>query len=214
MVWRYPNGSLVQSMRLKRGFSRATFAREAGLSPLTIRRAELGLPIHPRSLAAIARALNTTSRELSDPAPSPAQLAFRFDAAITFAGQDRAHAEEIAVELKSAGYRIFYDRFSQAVLWGRELSRKLADIFEHESRFCIVLVSEHYPRRGWTQLELTYALQRAFRTGDDYLLPVRLDGAEIRGLPSTLGYIDRREFTAQQIAKFFAEKAGLPPIAA
>jgi hypothetical protein len=44
-----------------------------------------------------------------------------YDIAISFAGEDRQHAGELAKQLKAEGARIFYDRFEQADLLGKNL---------------------------------------------------------------------------------------------
>jgi len=44
---------------------------------------------------------------------------FRYDVAISFAGPDRALAEELARYLASWGVRVFYDRYEEAALWGK-----------------------------------------------------------------------------------------------
>ena len=46
---------------------------------------------------------------------------FRYDVAISFAGPDRALAEELARYLASRGVRVFYDRYEEAALWGKNL---------------------------------------------------------------------------------------------
>ena len=37
---------------------------------------------------------------------------YEYDVALSFAGEDRHHAEKLANLLKSGGYRVFYDNFS------------------------------------------------------------------------------------------------------
>jgi hypothetical protein len=49
----------------------------------------------------------------------------RYDVALSFAGEDRAKAEELAQLLREGGVRVFYDKFEQARLWGSDLSEVL-----------------------------------------------------------------------------------------
>ena len=44
-----------------------------------------------------------------------------FDVALSFAGEDREYAEALADLLNSGGYTIFYDKYEQADLWGKDL---------------------------------------------------------------------------------------------
>lgn len=51
------------------------------------------------------------------------QLAPRYDYDVTlsFAGEDRAYVEKVAAALYSLGIRVFYDRYEQVDLWGKDL---------------------------------------------------------------------------------------------
>jgi len=46
---------------------------------------------------------------------------FQYDVAISFAGEQRTEAEAISECFKKAGIRVFYDRYEQANLWGKNL---------------------------------------------------------------------------------------------
>jgi hypothetical protein len=52
-------------------------------------------------------------------------LAFRyeyeFDISFSFAGEDRQYVEAVAEELQKCSVRIFYDKYEQANLWGKDL---------------------------------------------------------------------------------------------
>ena len=43
----------------------------------------------------------------------------KYDVALSFAGEDRLHAKELARLLKSGGYRVFYDDYEKPRLWGK-----------------------------------------------------------------------------------------------
>lgn len=45
----------------------------------------------------------------------------RFDVAISFAGSERAYAEELSTKVRDAGFRVFYDGFYPEQLWGKDL---------------------------------------------------------------------------------------------
>ena len=53
---------------------------------------------------------------------------FEYDVALTFAGQDREHAERLANLLTDVGVRVFYDSFETSSLWGEDLYTYLADV--------------------------------------------------------------------------------------
>ena len=131
---------------------------------------------------------------------------YEFDIAISFAGEDRAIAEEIASALKQKGVTIFYDTDHQANLWGKDLYAHLTEIYSEKARFCLMLISQHYLRKNWTRLERQSAQARAFRENQEYILPVRLDDTEIPGVLETIGYIDLRTVSIGQIVALTLEK--------
>ena len=134
-----------------------------------------------------------------------------YDVALSFAGEDRQHAEELSKLLKRAGARVFYDYAEQASLWGKDLFQHLATIYGEKSRFCVVFVSESYLKKLWTKHELRQAQARSFGLDREYILPVRIDDTALPGVPSTVGYIDLRNTSIPQIAKLLLEKLDLPP---
>lgn len=121
-----------------------------------------------------------------------------YDVALSFAGEDRGHALALASRLQLAGYRVFFDRFEE--LWGQDLSVKLHEVYARQSRFCVVFVSEHYLRKPWTNHERQIVMARAMQQAAPYLLPLRLDDAELPGLPDIVAYKDLREESVDTIA--------------
>lgn len=121
-----------------------------------------------------------------------------YDVALSFAGEDRGPALALASRLQVAGYRVFFDRFEE--LWGQDLSVKLHAVYARQSRFCVVFVSEHYLRKPWTNRERQIVMARAMQQEAPYLLPLRLDDAELPGLPDIVAYKDLREESIDTIA--------------
>jgi len=117
---------------------------------------------------------------------------YEFDIALSFAGENRAVAEELAELLRTNGIRVFYDRYEEAQLWGKDLYQHLQAVYRDKAKYCIIFVSHAYSRKLWTRHELKQAQARAFRENQEYILPVRLDDTEIPGLNATVGYIDLR----------------------
>jgi len=136
---------------------------------------------------------------------------YEFDVALSFATEDRAFVAEIAHGLRSAGVRVFYDDFELVDLWGRDLVDYLEDVYRHRSRFAVVFASEHYAKKMWTAHERRSVQSRALDETGPYLLPVRLDDAEIPGLLPTVGYIDARRYAASDITALIVEKVAMTP---
>src|SRR5262249_28681854 len=134
------------------------------------------------------------------------QTSFEYDVAISFAGEDRSYAEQIAEMLRSSQVRVFYDMYEQATLWGKDLYAHLNDVYGKKARYCIVLLSSHYARKLWTNHERQSAQARAFQQQEEYILPVKLDDTSIPGIHPTTGYIDLRQITVERLVELLLEK--------
>ena len=141
---------------------------------------------------------------------SPSNIVdYPFDIAISFAGENRAIAMKLTGLLKARGVKVFYDFDEQANLWGKDLIEHLSDVYSNKARYCLMLVSKFYPEKPWTRLERRNALSRAIRQPEEYILPVRLDDTEVPGLPSSIGYLDLRHLSIEEIADQVVKKLGL-----
>jgi hypothetical protein len=136
-----------------------------------------------------------------------------YDVAISFAGQDRQVARDLATRLLARNYRVFYDEFYQADLWGADLAERLDAVYGGQSRYCIIVVSESYATKLWTRHEFRSAIAAALFEGDRdaYILPLRLDDTKLPGLRPTIGYLDLRNFGVEDVAKLLVQKLGPPP---
>lgn len=135
---------------------------------------------------------------------------FQYDVTVSFAGEDRLLVDRLVRLLRRNGIRVFYDAWEQADLWGKDLYQHLDKIYRYAARYCLIFVSEHYVRKAWTKHELRSAQARAFIENSEYILPIRLDDAELPGLPPTVAYIDARKTPLTEICQMFVTKLGLP----
>ena len=133
------------------------------------------------------------------------------DVALSFAGEDRHYAQELAKLLKNNGYKVFYDEYARVQLWGENLHDKFSEIYKNKSRYCVMFVSEHYARKLWTNHERRSAQARALEESVAYILPVRLDDAEIPGILPTVAYLDLRSMSINQIYQALVEKLSDSP---
>lgn len=134
---------------------------------------------------------------------------FEYDVALSFAGEDRSTAEAIAAKLRATGYRVFYDAYERADLWGKDLYSHLAEIYSKRSRYCLIMISAGYARKQWTNHERKAAQARAFRDNIEYILPLRLDDTEIPGIPETVGYIDLRTTSIDEVVELLKGKLAI-----
>ena len=115
--------------------------------------------------------------------------------------------------------RVFYDRYEQVELWGKDLYAHLNDVYSTAARYCVLFASRSYARKVWTNHERSAAQERAIQEHREYILPARFDDTTIPGLRGTLGYVDLRKVTPLQLARMIVEKLGakqranyLPPM--
>ena len=131
---------------------------------------------------------------------------YEYDVAISFAGEDRKVAEDMAMALKNKGVKVFYDDFEKEKMWGKNLIEYFQDIFEEKAKYCIMLLSENYKKKFWTNHERRIAQARAFREKGEYILPIRIDNTKIPGLPETIGYISLANTSIDDIVSLVIRK--------
>ncbi|WP_146751248.1 TIR domain-containing protein, partial [Pseudomonas aeruginosa] len=78
---------------------------------------------------------------------------YEYDVALSFAGEDRVRAEEVASQLRAEGARVFYDQFEQSRLLGRNLYELLYDVYSKRCRHTVMFVSRYYEEKLWTSHE-------------------------------------------------------------
>lgn len=132
-----------------------------------------------------------------------------YDVALSFAGEDRAHALALATRLQGAGLRVFFDRFEE--LWGQDLSERLQAVYDRQCRRVVVFVSEAYLRRPWTNFERRVLVSRAVREDPGFLLPLQLDDAQLQGLPGVIAYKDLRTEGIDAVAEALCRLCGALP---
>ncbi|MAE77992.1 MAG: hypothetical protein CMJ85_14105 [Planctomycetes bacterium] len=154
----------------------------------------------------------TTESEL--PGTGTSARDHEFDIVVSFAGEDRELVSEIVNKCKDRGYSIFYDEDEVAALWGEDLAEYFADTYENRSRAALMFVSEHYERKPWTTHERRSILLRALNQAPDtklpYMFPIRVDDTNLSGLRTSIGYVDSRKYTTDQIVEFVEKKIGPP----
>lgn len=133
---------------------------------------------------------------------------YQYDVVLSFAGEDREYVEQVAILLKKNNVRVFYDRFEQANLWGKNLYNELSVVYSTRSKYCIIFVSQHYIEKDWTNLELESIQERSFTQRDEYTLPVRFDNSVLKGLKKTIGYLDANIYSPDKLVNLFLEKIG------
>jgi hypothetical protein len=133
---------------------------------------------------------------------------FKYDVALSFAGEQRTYVQKVAAALRRRGILPFYDDYEKAALWGKDLYEHLDWIYRKSSCYCVLFASEAYAAKVWTTHERRSAQARALQEGQEYVLPVRFDDTEIPGLRPTVAYVDGRTTRPGELATLIAEKLG------
>lgn len=130
----------------------------------------------------------------------------RYDVALSFADEDRDLASSLAYALRSRGILVFYDEFEKSKLWGKNLYDFLSAMYSSGAEFCVVFISEAYVRKVWTNLERQSAQSRALRERREFILPLRLDDSSVPGILDTMGSVDLRETSVEEVADLIKHK--------
>lgn len=129
----------------------------------------------------------------------------QYDVAVSFAGAERPYVQMVVNELRSAGVTVFYDEDEQVALWGKNLVDEFLEINSKRAFRVVMFVSEEYVARGFPNHERQAALDRQLASRDPYILPVRMDDAQLTGLPKSTAYIDARSLAPGDVAAAVAE---------
>ncbi|CAN5236621.1 hypothetical protein BH09BAC4_BH09BAC4_10590 [soil metagenome] len=129
-----------------------------------------------------------------------------FDIALSFAGEDRTYVDQVAHILKGKGISVFYDKFEEASLWGKNLYEYLSDIYRNKALYTVMFISENYNKKLWTNHERQAMQSRAFQENKEYILPAKFDETEIPGLLPTIGYISLTDKSPTDFSEIICKK--------
>ncbi len=133
---------------------------------------------------------------------------YKYDIALSFAGEDRKYVEKVATLLKEKGVRVFYDKFEQVDLWGKDLGIHFDYVYRRQSKYFVPFISIHYQDKIWTNYEVRTAISRAIENKEEYILPVHFDRTELDGIRSTIGFLDISSTTPEKLAEMIIQKLG------
>lgn len=129
-----------------------------------------------------------------------------YEAALSFAGEQREYVQRVAAGLEAAGVPYFFDERAAIAMWGEDLVVYLDRVYRQSSRFAVVFVSDAYAAKVWPRAEFRSALARAIEEKGPYILPVRFDDTELPGLLPTVSYLDARRMRPEEIVQSLLQK--------
>lgn len=131
---------------------------------------------------------------------------YKYDVAFSFAGEDREYVDQVAEILKANDIKVFYDKFEEVNMWGKDLGIHFEYVYRSSAKFCIPFISTNYEKKIWTNYEIRNAISRAIETNEEYILPARFDDTQIAGLRPSVSYIDLRNYSPNQFAQLIMNK--------
>lgn len=118
---------------------------------------------------------------------------FKFDFAISYAGEEVGIAKDLYQILHDKGVNVFFSENEKDYLLGKNLKSELDYIFGPYTKFAVAIVSKHYIQKHWTKYEFNRSIIEQRKRGYEFILPVRLDDAVLEGLKDDVVYIDLRK---------------------
>jgi hypothetical protein len=131
---------------------------------------------------------------------------YKYDIALSFAGEDRPYVDQVAHLLREKGIVVFYDNFEEENLLGKNLYDYLSDLYANQALFTVMFISKFYAQKLWTDLERQAMQSRAFRERQEYILPIRFDDTKIPGLLDIIAYVSANNYTPERLADLLEKK--------
>ncbi len=132
-----------------------------------------------------------------------------YDVFISHANADKSdYVESLYKAIKKLGVNIFYD--TEVLSWGADNKRVILDGTE-KSEFAIIVISENFFGREWTERELNEFLKRQNATGQKIILPLlhNITLEKLKEQYPILGNIQAistKDYSEEQIAILFAKE--------
>ena len=99
-----------------------------------------------------------------------ARMLPEYDVFLSHANADKPEiVEELNSSLKKLGVKIFYDK--ESLEWGDNWKQRILDGTK-KAEFAIIVISENFFGREWTEKELNEFLNRQNRNGQKLILPI------------------------------------------
>ena len=183
----------------------AVIARRAELSKTQSDLEALGIPIRGTG-GPVAPSSEPPTNPVERRETKRKEARREYDVALSFAGEDREYVEQVAEHLVNLDVTVFYDQYETAELWGEDLAVHLGNVYSRDSHFVVIFASRHYAEKAWPNHERQHALARNLKGQTGRILPVRIDGSDIPGVPSTVGYLDARAVSPDKLAELIRQK--------
>ncbi len=132
-----------------------------------------------------------------------------YDVFLSHANKDKAEiVDELFLSLQKLGVKIFYDKNS--LEWGDIWKNRILEGTQ-KAEFAIIVISENFFDREWTEKELNEFLNRQNRNGQKLILPILLniskdDLREKYPDVADIQAINSKDYSCDEIALLFAKQ--------
>ena len=119
---------------------------------------------------------------------------FKFDIAISYAGEEVGIAEDLWQLLQEKDVKVFFAKVQKDYLFGKLLKQELPYIFGPHTKFVVPIISKHYVQKRWPKYEFNLAKKEEHQRPIEVILPIFLDDVNLKGLlKEDKDYIDLRK---------------------
>ncbi len=132
-----------------------------------------------------------------------------YDVFISHANKDKLdYVDDLYLTIRKLGVRIFYD--TEVISWGDKWKQVILD-GTARSEFAIIVISENFFDREWTEIELTEFLKRQNESEQKIVLPL-LHNISVDDMKNKYPFleeiqvIDTKKYTKEEIAILFAKE--------
>ena len=131
---------------------------------------------------------------------------FEYDVALSYASEDLEVAGELARLLGDRGITVYRDEYSTDQTWGHDVVDHIVNLYARKARYCLLLISKHYPLRKWTEVERKQARERALRDAEEYVIPIPIGDYKIPGIREASGFDNFPQNSLDGIVELLEEK--------
>lgn len=137
------------------------------------------------------------------------EKSFKYEVALSFAGEQREYVERVARALKGYGVSCFYDFDEIPALWGKNGIEALDKTYGEEARVVVMFVSAEYVDKPWCKVERRAALSARMDRDKDSVLQVVFDKVKVPGMPSTEVYVEAVTYLPEELAVLICQTIGV-----
>ena len=130
---------------------------------------------------------------------------YKYDVALSFAGEQRKYVEGLAQRLSDCGIKVYLDSWNIESTWGKDLTAHFGSVFPNEAMYVIAIFSKEYIEKAWPRFEFEMMQYRQI-SEEEFILPIAFDGTFPQNWPKTRGYLDANDYSIDDIALIIRNK--------